>query len=47
MPKISLNDLAVDGAELTDAELGDVTGGRMSVSWYVGGKPAEWEGTNN
>ncbi|WP_171074962.1 hypothetical protein [Nonomuraea basaltis] len=42
MSKISLNDLAVDGAELTDAQLGDVAGGRMTVSWYIKGQAAEW-----
>ncbi|MGI5284572.1 putative ATP-grasp target RiPP [Nonomuraea polychroma] len=42
MSKISLNDLAIDGAELTEAELGDVAGGRWVESWKIGGKPAEW-----
>jgi putative ATP-grasp target RiPP len=42
MSKISLNDLAIDGAELTDAQLGDVAGGGSEVSWRINGKPAEW-----
>jgi putative ATP-grasp target RiPP len=46
MSKISLNDLAIDGAELTDAQLGDVAGG-MTVTWYIGGRPAEWKVSNN
>ncbi|WP_171074238.1 hypothetical protein [Nonomuraea basaltis] len=43
MSKISLNDLAIDGAELTDAELGDVAGGRLTVCWTTGGKATEWQ----
>ncbi|WP_372455608.1 putative ATP-grasp target RiPP [Sphaerisporangium fuscum] len=39
---MSLDDLAFDGAELTEAELGEVAGGRWSVSWTTGGKPSEW-----
>lgn len=46
MSKISLNDLAIDGAELTDAQLGDVAGGAMVESWRINGKPAEWTVTN-
>jgi putative ATP-grasp target RiPP len=42
MSKISLNDLAIDGAELTDAQLGDVAGG-SKVTWYINGRPAEWK----
>ncbi|GGK81111.1 hypothetical protein Sme01_44410 [Sphaerisporangium melleum] len=42
MSKISLEDLAFEGPELSDAELGEVAGGRMVVSWYLKGKPAEW-----
>ncbi len=41
--KISLEDLPFEGAELSEAELGEVNGGRWSVSWRIGGKPAEWE----
>ncbi|GIH76628.1 putative ATP-grasp target RiPP [Planobispora longispora] len=42
MSKFSIDDIPFEGAELTEAELGEVAGGRMSVSWKIGGKPAEW-----
>ncbi|MEV7011043.1 putative ATP-grasp target RiPP [Streptosporangium sp. NPDC051022] len=47
MSKINIDDIPFEGAELSDAELGEVSGGRMHVSWMIGGRPAEWEGTNN
>ncbi|MFF5205575.1 putative ATP-grasp target RiPP [Streptosporangium sp. NPDC000396] len=43
MSKISIDDLPFEGAELSEAELGEVSGGRWSVSWYIKGRPAEWE----
>ncbi|MCW2882469.1 MAG: hypothetical protein JWQ95_6569 [Sphaerisporangium sp.] len=46
MSKITLENLAFEGPELTDAELGDIAGGQMHVSWYIGGRPAEWVGSN-
>ncbi|GAA3442877.1 putative ATP-grasp target RiPP [Planomonospora venezuelensis] len=42
MTKINIDDIPFEGAELTDAELGEVSGGRQSVSWRIGGRPAEW-----
>ncbi|WP_083502483.1 putative ATP-grasp target RiPP [Sphaerimonospora mesophila] len=42
MSKISIEDIPFEGAELTEAELGEVNGGRATVSWYLKGKPAEW-----
>ncbi|MGI5491831.1 putative ATP-grasp target RiPP [Microtetraspora malaysiensis] len=49
MSKIKLDDLALDGAELSEGDLGLVGGGRMpemKVTWYIGGKPAEWDIVN-
>ncbi|WP_433349732.1 putative ATP-grasp target RiPP [Microtetraspora malaysiensis] len=49
MSKIKLDDLAFDGAELSEGDLGLVGGGRMpemKVTWYIGGKPAEWDIVN-
>ncbi|MFC0860735.1 putative ATP-grasp target RiPP [Sphaerimonospora cavernae] len=54
MKKIGIDDLPFAGAELTEAELGDVSGGRppaddggmgpgWKVTWYRNGRPAEWE----
>lgn len=40
--RIGLEDLALEGAELSEAELGEVSGGRWHVTWYIKGKPAEW-----
>ncbi|MEV8635148.1 putative ATP-grasp target RiPP [Streptosporangium sp. NPDC051023] len=41
--KISLEDLPFEGAELSEAELGEISGGRWHVTWYTKGRPAEWE----
>lgn len=40
--KIKIEELAFDGPELTEAELGQVNGSRYSVCWYQGGRPVEW-----
>mgnify|MGYP006964479161 CR=1 FL=1 len=42
MQKIKIEELAFDGPELTEAELGQVNGSRYSVCWYQGGRPVEW-----
>jgi putative ATP-grasp target RiPP len=42
MSKISLDNLAVDGAELSEAELGQIAGGKWMATWSKDGKPTEW-----
>ncbi|MER6173107.1 putative ATP-grasp target RiPP [Streptosporangium sp. NPDC001681] len=43
MSKITIDDLPFEGAELGEAELGEVSGGRpWSVSAWKKGLPCEW-----
>ncbi|MEU0521197.1 putative ATP-grasp target RiPP [Streptosporangium sp. NPDC006007] len=43
MSKINIDDIPFEGAELSEAELGEVSGGRMSVSWRNSkGQACEW-----
>ncbi|WP_326642446.1 putative ATP-grasp target RiPP [Streptosporangium sp. NBC_01755] len=43
MSKISIDDIPFEGAELSEAELGEVAGGRMTVSWRNSkGQASEW-----
>ncbi|MER5621331.1 putative ATP-grasp target RiPP [Streptosporangium sp. NPDC002544] len=42
MSKITIDDLPFEGAELTEAQLGEVAGGRWSVSAWKKDLPCEW-----
>ncbi|MGW0589332.1 putative ATP-grasp target RiPP [Streptosporangium sp. NPDC002607] len=47
MSKIKIDDLPFEGAELTEAQLGQVAGGLSMEIWqitgYKNGKACEWE----